>query len=221
MKSNVKIAPSILSADFSCLKEQVKQVEEAGADLIHIDIMDGRFVPNITAGPIIVEAVRKATSLPLDVHLMIVEPEKHIEAFIDSGADYLAVHFEASIHLNRTLNKIKDSGLNTGVVVNPSTALCNIEEVLPIIDYVLIMSVNPGFGGQKFIPEVLDKIKKCRKMIDVGKFNCLIEVDGGVNTENISSIVDAGADILVAGYSVFGKANIKEALRELKAKAIG
>jgi ribulose-phosphate 3-epimerase len=216
MRKNIKIAPSILSADFSCLGEQVRQVEEAGADLIHIDIMDGRFVPNITAGPIIVEAVRKITHLPLDVHLMIVEPEKYIKKFIDSGADYLSVHYEASIHLNRSINKIKDLGVKAGAVINPSTALCNIEEVLPLVDYILIMSVNPGFGGQKFISETLEKIKKCRKMIDEAKLNCLIEIDGGVNAENISSIVKAGAEMIVAGYSIFGKKNIKEAFQELK-----
>jgi len=211
-----KIAPSILSADFSRLGEEIRRVEEAGADWIHVDVMDGAFVPNITVGPFILEAVRKVTSLPLDVHLMIERPEKYISEFTDAGADVITVHFEACTHLHRTIQAIKEKGKKAGVSVNPATPLVSIKYVLGDIDLLLIMSVNPGFGGQRFIPSALEKIKKARQMVDKIGANVSIEVDGGVKLENIGEVASAGADIFVSGSGVFGTKDYKETIQEMK-----
>ncbi len=214
-----KIAPSILSADFGRLAEEVRAVEEAGADLIHVDVMDGRFVPNLTIGPIVVRAVREATHLPLDVHLMIVEPERYLEAFADAGADMLTVHEEACVHLHRTIQQIKGLGKKAGVALNPHTPVSTLEHVLFDLDLVLVMSVNPGFGGQSFIPAALDKIRDlaARKKADPARFSSIdIEVDGGVNAKTAGSVVAAGANILVAGSYVFHHEDYREAIASLK-----
>jgi ribulose-phosphate 3-epimerase len=206
------IAPSILSADFSKLGEEIRAVEDAGANLIHIDVMDGHFVPNITIGPMIVQASKKITSLPLDVHLMIENPDFFIPDFINSGADIISVHVEACIHLHRTVQLIKESGIKAGVVLNPSTPLSTIEWIIEDLDYVVLMSVNPGFGGQTFIPNTLDKIKTLRKMINDRGLSILIEIDGGVNNKTIASVSNAGADVFVAGSAVFGSDNYRQTL---------
>jgi len=211
-----KIAPSILSADFSRLGEEVRRVEEAGADWIHVDVMDGAFVPNITVGPFILEAVRKVTALPLDVHLMIERPEQYISEFADAGTDIITVHFEACTHLHRTIQAIKEKGKKAGVSVNPATPLVSIKYVLGDIDLLLIMSVNPGFGGQRFIPSALEKIKKARQMVDKIGANVSIEVDGGVKLENIGEVASAGADIFVSGSGVFGTKDYTETIQEMK-----
>ena len=211
-----KIAPSILSADFSRLGEEIRRVEDAGADWIHIDVMDGVFVPNITVGPFILEAVRRVTALPLDVHLMIERPEQYISEFADAGADIITVHFEACTHLHRTIQAIKEKGKKAGVSVNPATPLVSIKYVLGDIDLLLIMSVNPGFGGQRFIPSALEKIKKARQMIDKIGADVSIEVDGGVKLENIGEVASAGADIFVSGSGVFGTKDYKETIQEMK-----
>jgi ribulose-phosphate 3-epimerase len=210
------IAPSILSCDFGRLAQEVKAVEDAGADWIHVDVMDGRFVPNITLGPVIVEAVRRATKLPVDVHLMIVEPEKYIEAFAKAGADTLTVHVETCPHLHRTLQQIRQAGARPSVVLNPGTPLSSIEEVLGDVDMVLVMSVNPGFGGQKFIPGAIDKIRRLRKMIDERGLKVDIEVDGGINPTTAREVVAAGANVLVAGNAVYGAQDYAEAIRAIR-----
>ena len=202
--SQVKILPSILSADFRNLSEQIRLVEEAGADRIHVDVMDGRFVPNITIGPFIVEAVRKCTALPLDVHLMIVEPERYIPNFIDAGADIILVHQETCPHLHGTLEEIKHRKKKSGVVLNPATPLSTIENVLALVDQILIMSVNPGFGGQRFIEASLEKIKALNRMLENRRPAVEIEVDGGIDRHTAPRIVEAGATLLVAGSAVFG-----------------
>src|SRR3989304_5744900 len=211
-----KIAPSILSADFSRLGEEIRRVGDAGADWIHIDVMDGVFVPNITVGPFILEAVRRVTALPLDVHLMIERPEQYISEFADAGADIITVHFLAYTHLHRTIQANKDKGRKAGVFVNPATPLVSIKYVLGDIDLLLIMSVNPGFGGQRFIPSALEKIKKARQMVDKIGANVSIEVDGGVKLENIGEVASAGADIFVSGSGVFGTKDYKETIQEMK-----
>ncbi|SEL95194.1 ribulose-phosphate 3-epimerase [Syntrophus gentianae] len=198
-----KIAPSILSADFSRLGEEIAAVEAAGADWIHIDVMDGRFVPNLTIGPPVIRSLRKITRLPFDVHLMIEKPEAHLDAFIDAGSDLLTVHLEAANHLHRTITHIKERGIQAGVSVNPATPLALLEEILPDMDLLLIMTVNPGFGGQHFIPTMLSKIRKAKAMISELAPHVLIEVDGGVNLDNLSTVAQAGADVLVAGSAVF------------------
>ncbi len=211
-----KIAPSILSADFSKLEKEIKAVEQAGADWIHIDVMDGRFVPNITIGPVVVKSIRKTTNLPFDVHLMIVEPEKYIDSFIDAGADIITLHFEACTHIHRAVEYIKSKGKCAGVSINPATPVEILNEILPYVDIVLIMGVNPGFGGQKYISTTTKKISKLRDMIEKLEIKPLIEVDGGVTIENAKEIKDAGTDILVAGSSVFSSKDYKETIQKLK-----
>jgi ribulose-phosphate 3-epimerase len=215
----VLIAPSILSADGGRLHEEIAAVEKAGADWIHIDVMDGHFVPNITMGPAIISALRKTTKLPLDVHLMIENPENYIESFARAGADIITVHVEAASHLHRTIDIIKKAGKKSGVSLNPATPLTQIEEILPNIDLLLIMSVNPGFGGQQFIKTTLPKIIKARKMLNTLSNKPLLEVDGGVNLQNIASIARAGADVLVAGASIFGTDDYQKTISALKAAA--
>lgn len=212
----VKIAPSILSANFSKLGEEIIDVEKGGADIIHVDVMDGHFVPNITIGPLVVNSIRPITKLPLDCHLMIENPDNYIEAFAKAGADYITVHVEACRHLHRTIQLIKSFGVKPGVVLNPATPVSLIEHVLEDIDMVLLMSVNPGFGGQKFIPSVLSKIKQLREMIDQKGLNVEIEVDGGVNEETAKLCSDAGATVLVAGSSVYGFEDRAAAIAKLK-----
>lgn len=212
------IAPSILSADFSCLGKEIKAVEEAGADWIHVDVMDGHFVPNITMGPLVVEAVRRSTKLPVDVHLMIENPDNYIPDFTHAGADFLSVQVEACPHLHRTLNFIRDNGAKAGAVLNPATPLSTIAYVLEELDFVLIMSVNPGFGGQTFIQSALEKITQLKSMIDEKGLDVLIQVDGGVNGNTIAEISAAGADVFVAGSAIFNTENYREAIEMLKSK---
>jgi ribulose-phosphate 3-epimerase len=211
------VAPSLLSANFLRLQEDCNMLNESQADWFHLDVMDGRFVPNISFGLPIIEQVRKATNKVCDVHLMILEPEKYAEAFKNAGADFLTVHIEACTHLHRNIQQIKGLGMKAGVALNPHTPVTSLSEVLHDIDLVLIMSVNPGFGGQKFIPNTLNKIRQLRKMIDEKGLNVHIEIDGGITVENASSIVEAGADVLVAGNTVFKSANPKETIAQLKA----
>lgn len=211
-----KIAPSILSADFSRLGEETLLVENSGADLIHIDVMDGHFVPNITIGPAIVSSLRKVTDLPFDVHLMIENPEKFIEAFAAAGSDMITVHVEAADHLHRTVALIKERGIKAGVSLNPATPLSMIEQVIEDVDMLLLMTVNPGFGGQKFIENMLPKIKKARDVINSIAPGVLLEVDGGVTLDNIKTIAEAGTDIFVAGSSVFGSADYRETIVKMK-----
>ena len=201
--SGVRIAPSILSSDFAHLADEIAAVEQAGADLLHVDVMDGHFVPNLTIGPPIVEAIRKVTSLPLDVHLMITNPDQFIDEFAKAGATYLTVHVETCPHLHRTVQFIKEKGLKAGVTLNPATSLVTVEEILPDVDLLLVMSVNPGFGGQRFISNVLKKIRRARALIDATGRPILLEVDGGVKVDNARAIAAAGADILVAGSAIF------------------
>lgn len=210
------LAPSILSADFSELSNQIRYVEMGGADWIHCDVMDGHFVPNLTFGPIIVKAARKSTKLPIDAHLMIENPDSYVKQFVDAGADYITVHQEACIHLDRTINLIKESGAKAGVSINPATPVASILTILPIVDLVLVMSVNPGFGGQKFIPYTIDKIKFLNSFREQNDYNFLIEIDGGVSSKNIKMISEAGCDVFVAGSAVFGAENITAAAAELK-----
>jgi ribulose-phosphate 3-epimerase len=208
----VKIAPSILSADFSKLGEEILAVEKGGADYIHIDVMDGHFVPNITIGPLIVDAIRPITKLPLDVHLMIENPDQYIEAFAKAGADYITVHVEASRHLHRTIQNIKSYGVKAGVVLNPATPVESIQHIIGDIDMVLLMSVNPGFGGQKFIPEVLPKIRKVKEMADQKGLDIEIEIDGGVNSETAKLCMEAGANVLVAGSAIYNEEDYAKAI---------
>jgi ribulose-phosphate 3-epimerase len=210
------IAPSILSADFSKLGDEIRAVEAAGADWIHIDVMDGHFVPNITIGPLIVEAARRVTALPLDVHLMIENPERYIKDFQDAGASLISVQAEVCVHLHRTVQMIKEIGLRAGVVLNPSTPLSAIEWVLKDVDIVMIMSVNPGFGGQDFIPNSLDKIRDLRGMIQKNGLSTLIEIDGGVNEKTIKNISDAGVDVFVAGSAIFGSPDYKKTIAKFR-----
>ncbi len=212
------IAPSILSADFSKLGEEIKQAEKAGADMIHIDVMDGHFVPNITIGPMIVTAAKRVTNLQLDVHLMIENPDMYIKDFAEAGADMISVHAEASIHLNRTIQLIKSFGKKAGAALNPGTPIEAVKWVLDYTDFILIMTVNPGFGGQSFIPNSLNKIRELKKMITDKNIAVLIEVDGGVNEKTIKDISAAGADIFVAGSAVFSGSDYKKNIDALKNK---
>ncbi|MEW6599552.1 MAG: ribulose-phosphate 3-epimerase [Nitrospirota bacterium] len=214
----VKIAPSILSADFSRLGEEVIAAERAGADLVHVDVMDGHFVPNITIGPLIVKAVKKVVTIPLDVHLMIEDPDKYIRDFADSGADIITVHQEACVHLHRTIQNIKECGVKPAVSINPATPVSSLELVLPYVDMVLIMSVNPGFGGQKFIPEALTKIRQLRDIIRKNNYNALIEVDGGVNVDNVAEVAEAGADIVVMGSAFYNSDNYDDTVKTVRGR---
>jgi len=213
----VKIAPSILSADFARLGEEIQDVERGGADWIHVDVMDGHFVPNITIGPLIVDAIRPVTKLPLDVHLMIEEPDRYIPQFAKSGADWITVHQEACRHLHRTIHLIKEQGVKAGVVLNPATPLVTIESMLPDLDMVLLMTVNPGFGGQKFIPSVVAKIRELRRLLDErGLGHVDIEIDGGVNKETARQCIEAGATVLVAGNAVFNQPDRAQAIAAIR-----
>jgi ribulose-phosphate 3-epimerase len=211
-----KLSASILSADFGRLAEQVKLAEQAGVDWIHVDVMDGHFVPNITIGPDVVKAIKKATSLPLDVHLMIDNPERYVKDFVDAGADWLGIHVEATVHLERLIQHIKELGAKATVTLNPATPLDHLEYVLPEVDMVLLMTVNPGFSGQKFIRGVLPKVRELRQRIDREKLPVLIEVDGGVSTKTVGDIVAAGADVLVSGSGIFGDGDLTGNVRRLR-----
>jgi ribulose-phosphate 3-epimerase len=217
-KRLIKIAPSVLSADFGCLSDQVQSISEAGADYIHIDVMDGHFVPNISVGIPIVEAIKKVTSVPLDVHLMIQDPAQYVREFARAGADIITVHVETDPHLHRLIENIKSMNVKAGVALNPSTNLNTIDEVLPLLDLVLIMSVNPGFGGQKFIPSSMNKISRLRKILD-DNYPAELEVDGGITEENAGDVVNAGAEVLVAGNAIFGNSDISLAMKKLRNKA--
>jgi ribulose-phosphate 3-epimerase len=210
------LAPSILSADFTKLAEQVAVVESGGADVIHLDVMDGHFVPNITFGPKMVADIRKITKLPLDVHLMISEPEKYISNFAKSGADWISVHYEASKHLNRLVNQVKDNGCKAGVVINPATTIDLLDDILEYADYILIMSVNPGFGGQKFIENSLEKARKLNEKITKLKLSTFLEMDGGIGTDNMKVVKDSGINVFVCGNSIFGSKDIKGTIHQMK-----
>jgi len=217
----IRVAPSILSADFGRLAEEVRAAESAGADLVHVDVMDGRFVPNITIGPLVVEAVRKATRLPIDVHLMIVEPERHVEAIAKAGADLVSVHAEVSPHLHRTLQAIRAAGARPAVALNPATPLTAVEYVLGDCEMVLVMTVNPGFGGQKYIEACTAKVRRLREMADARKQALDIEVDGGIRPDTAATVAAAGANVLVAGTAVFGATDYRQAIRVLRESATG
>jgi ribulose-phosphate 3-epimerase len=210
------IAPSILSADFARLGEEIRAVEEAGADWIHIDVMDGHFVPNITMGPLVVEAVRRSTRLPLDVHLMIENADRYIPDFITAGADLVAVQVEASVHLNQSIQLIRECGARPGVVLNPATALESLTWVLEDVDFIMLMSVNPGFGGQQFIPNTLARVRALRDMLNARGLSPLIEIDGGVNTGTIADIAAAGVDVFVAGSAIFGSPDYRATIAEFR-----
>ena len=211
----VEIAPSILSADFTKLGEEIRAIETGGARVLHVDVMDGRFVPNITIGLPVVKSIRQHTKLSLDLHLMIVEPSRYAEKFVEAGADMVSVHVEADPHLHRTLTAIRQAGAQAGVCINPATPLVCLEEALPFADYVVLMSVNPGFGGQKFIKTALDKLRRLKMMIQERDLPTRIEIDGGVDSGNIGEIAAAGAEIIVAGSAVFGQQNPAQAVRQL------
>jgi ribulose-phosphate 3-epimerase len=216
---SVRIAPSILSADFARLADAIAHIEAGGADLVHVDVMDGHFVPNITIGPPVVAALKRVTKLPLDVHLMITDPDRYLEAFVQAGASMLTVHAEVLPHLHRTLTQIRSLGVRAGVAINPSTPVSAISDVTAQMDHLLVMSVNPGFGGQTFIPHSLAKITAARELLAANGSQAVIEVDGGVDRENAASIIRAGAEILVAGASIFGTGDATEATRALRRAA--
>lgn len=210
-----ELAPSLLSADFTRLAEEIRAVETGGARVLHVDVMDGRFVPNITIGLPVVKSIRAITDLTIDCHLMIVEPNRYAVEFVKAGANMVSVHVEADVHLQRTLTAIREAGGESGIAINPATPLVTLEEALPFADFVLLMSVNPGFGGQKFISTSVDKLRRLRKMIDERGLSTRIEIDGGIDAGNVKQIVEAGAEIVVAGSAVFGKENPTEAAREM------
>ncbi|WP_371369222.1 Ribulose-phosphate 3-epimerase [Sporomusa rhizae] len=214
--NTIKIAPSILSADFSHLADEIIKIDEAGADLVHIDVMDGHFVPNLTFGPPVVAAIRKITNLPFDVHLMVTNPQDLIVPFVKAGADIITIHAETAPHMHRLIQNIKECGKRAGISLNPSTPLAVIEEVLSDVDMILIMSVNPGFGGQKFIPNAINKIARLKTMIDERKLTVDIEVDGGINAATAQQVIAAGANILVAGSAVYGAPDIKQAIKSIR-----
>ena len=216
---SIRLAPSILSADFANLARDIEAVERGGADLIHVDVMDGHFVPNITIGPPVVNAIKRVAKVPLDVHLMIEDPDRYIDAFIDAGASMVSVHVEALPHLHRTIGAIKKRGAKAGAVLNPSTPVVSIENVAGDVDFVLVMSVNPGFGGQVFIPRSLHKLRAVRALLDAAGNDAPIEVDGGIDLNTVASVVEAGADLLVAGQAIFAQGDAERAARELKAAA--
>lgn len=218
-KNTIKIAPSLIAVDFTKLKQQIQQAEKAGADWLHLDIMDGHFVPNITFGPIIIKAVRSLTKLPLDTHLMIENPDKFLEDFKNAGCDILTVHVENCTHLHRTISHIKKLGIKAGISLNPATPAITLKEIIQYVDLVLVMSVNPGFSGQKFIPSTLKKIKEIDSMIKTQSHRVYLEVDGGVSPENARELINAGANVLVAGYSIFSKNNISRAIKDLRISA--
>jgi ribulose-phosphate 3-epimerase len=209
------LAPSILSADFGRLADEVRQAEKGGAGAVHVDVMDGHFVPNITVGPAVVKAVRRATQLPIDVHLMIEHADRYLDAFVEAGASWISLHVEALAHLQRSVAHLRRHGVKAGVALNPATPLAAVEEILPELDYVLVMSVNPGFGGQTFIPSSLDKVRRLRAQIAGRGLPAGIEVDGGVDASNVRALVDAGAEILVAGSAVFGQGDAERGARAL------
>jgi ribulose-phosphate 3-epimerase len=212
----IEIAPSILSADFTRLAEEISTVEKAGASILHVDVMDGRFVPNITVGLPVVKAIARVTQLPIDAHLMIVEPGEYADKFAKAGARMVSIHIEADPNAHRTLSSIRAAGALAGIVINPATSLTALDEVIKFVDYVLVMSVNPGFGGQEFIPESLDKVRRLRKLIDERGLKVRIEIDGGVNADNIAEVTGAGAEIIVAGSAIFGAPDPAVALRQLR-----
>jgi len=216
---SIRLAPSILSADFAWLAREVAAAEDGGADLLHVDVMDGHFVPNLTLGPPVIRALKRVARVPLDVHLMIANPDPYLKAYVDAGASMLSVHAEVLPHLHRTVAAIKELGAKAGVVLNPSTPVSVLENVAADVDFVLVMSVNPGFGGQRFIPRALDKIRAVRAMLDAAGTGAFVEVDGGVDLTTIGPVVEAGATVLVAGHAVFGQPDAAAAVRSLRAAA--
>ena len=219
-KRNIEIAPSILSADFSRLAEEIEAVEQGGAGVLHVDVMDGHFVPNITIGLPVVKSIAKSTKLPIDAHLMISDPGQYAAQFVSAGAKMVSVHVEADANLHRTLMSIKSAGAQAGVVLNPATPVSAIEEALQFVDYVLVMSVNPGFGGQKFIQESVSKVRRLRQMITEKQLDVRIEIDGGIDRSNIDTVVSAGAEIIVAGSAIFGTTDPKAAVEDLRAATV-
>ena len=217
---NIEIAPSILAANFSCLGEQISAVERGGADILHVDVMDGHFVPNITVGLPVVKSLAGSTRLPIDAHLMISDPGQYAAQFVSAGAQMVSVHVEADANLHRTLTSIRSAGARAGVVLNPATPLGALDEALQFVDYVLVMSVNPGFGGQKFIPQSVDKVKRLRQMIVDRQLNVRIEIDGGIDRSNIETVVAAGAEIIVAGSAIFGAIDAEIAVKELRSATV-
>ncbi len=211
----IEIAPSILSADFTRLGEEIRAVELGGASVLHVDVMDGQFVPNLTIGLPVVKSIAKFTKIPIDCHLMIEKPDRYAVKFVEAGASMVSVHVEADVHLHRTLSAIREAGGQAGVAINPGTPLISLEEVLPSADFILIMSVNPGFGGQKFITTALDKVRRLRMMIQERRLQTRIEIDGGVDVDNIVQVINAGAEIIVAGSAIYGKGDATAAVKEL------